>query len=185
MLLRSHCAGALSGKELFAIEGSRAPKTGSQPDDLEELEKWIKNPKNPFIAATTLLKAYPSLLRAGMSTNSGDELNLRHLHCSQTHCRCTQRACQRPSQTTTCTTETSNTLSMNCNWRITMVFLNSRTKGNCICATTEMSTTLTPRTAHLALHNNGHVKNRSRTAPEECVDSLLHSLHCGYLFLHA
>ena len=31
----------------------------------------------------TLQKAYPSLLRTKMSTNSGDELNLRHFHCSR------------------------------------------------------------------------------------------------------
>ena len=54
-----------------------------------------------------------------------------------------------------------DTLSMNCNWRISLVF--NRTKGNCICSTTGMSTTLTPRTAHLALHNNGHVKNRFKS----------------------
>ena len=36
--------------------------------------------------------------------------------------------------------QTSNTLSMYCNWRISMVFW---TIGNCLCATTELSTTLT------------------------------------------
>ena len=35
------------------------------------------------------------------------------------------------------------------------------------CVTTGMSTTLTTETAHLALHNNGHVKPGPRTAPGE------------------
>ena len=88
---------------------SRAPKTGDQlRDNLEERKKCGKQRKPSFIAAiTALLKAeYLSLLRAGMSTDFGDELNLGRIH---THghrdvhnldelrhrgtCRCTQRAC--------------------------------------------------------------------------------------------
>ena len=46
--------------------------------------------KLPLIAATThsCSCAYQPLLRRGMSTNTGDELNLRHLHCRETTCRC-------------------------------------------------------------------------------------------------
>ena len=45
MLLQSHCAGALDGKELFAIEGSENWR--STPDDLEERENGLKKrPKN-------------------------------------------------------------------------------------------------------------------------------------------
>ena len=46
------------------------------------------------------------------------------------------------------------------------VFLNRGTIGICICATTEMSTTST-RELRTTLHNNGHVKNWSKAAPEE------------------
>ena len=35
-----------------------------------------------------MLKTYPSLLRTGMSTDSGNKLNLRHLHCRETQRRC-------------------------------------------------------------------------------------------------
>ena len=68
----------------FRCECSRAPKTGAQlRDNPEEREKCGKTAKKPFIAAITpLLKvAYPSLLHNRMSTDSGDERNLRHLYC--------------------------------------------------------------------------------------------------------
>ena len=41
-------------------------------------------PKKPFIAPNSR-KAYLSLLRTGMATKSGDELDLRHFHCSREH----------------------------------------------------------------------------------------------------
>ena len=66
--------GALDGKELFTIEGSENWR--STPDYLEEREKWPKKDQKTTIAA-------PSLLRPGMSTNSGNELCLRHLHSSR------------------------------------------------------------------------------------------------------
>ena len=111
---------------------SRAPKTGAQlRDNPEEREKCEKPPKNPSSPPTawrlhSLHCGYPSLLRTGRSTNSGDELNLRHLprapdadlHNRDTvppseHCNCgtstvfrsvqphtpvvvQQRACERP-----------------------------------------------------------------------------------------
>ena len=70
---------------------SRAPKTGAQlRDNLEEREKWPKRQKKPFIAAiTATAKKHRTSLccTTGMSTDSRDELNLRHLHCEQHHCR--------------------------------------------------------------------------------------------------
>ena len=56
--------------------------------------------------------------------------------------------------------QTSTTVSMDCNWRISMSFRG--TKRICICAGTEMSTTST-RKLCTTLHNNGHVKNRSKS----------------------
>ena len=46
MLLRSHCAGALDGKELFTIEGSENWR--STPDDLEESEKAAFHDEKPY-----------------------------------------------------------------------------------------------------------------------------------------
>ena len=40
------CKGALDGKELFTIEGSKNWR--STPDDLEEREKWPKNSETPL-----------------------------------------------------------------------------------------------------------------------------------------
>ena len=71
----------------------------------------------------------------------------------------------------------SITLSMNCNWRISVVYRTVETM-RIACVTTGMSTTLTTKTAHLALHNNGHVKPGPRTAPGESLRSAAR-LHCG------
>ena len=80
--LRTNCAGALDGKELFTIEGSENWR--STPDNVEERKNGLKRPKkNPSSSPQTpLLRAdYPSLLRNVISTDSGDELNLWHFHC--------------------------------------------------------------------------------------------------------
>ena len=107
-------------------------------------------PKNPSHRhKPPLLKAeYLSLVRAGMSTTSGDEQNLGHFHphdhrdvhnlvdCVMSTCRCTQRHVNHLVQelrrssavfsttalgTCTGTTGTTNTLSVYCNCRISMV----------------------------------------------------------------
>ena len=112
-----------------------------------------------------------SLTLTGMSTTLStqeyDELQLWELDCLL-HCT---RELAGPAR------QTSNTLPMNCNWRISMVFRTGKTKGNCICATTEMSTTLTTRTAQLALHNNLHVKPGPKAAPEGISTENYLSLH--------
>ena len=51
----------------------------STPGQSGGARKKAKKAKKP----STQLKACPSLLRTEMSTNSGDELSLRHLHCSR------------------------------------------------------------------------------------------------------
>ena len=39
-------------------------------------------------------------------------------------------------------------------------------------------------TVHVALHNNGHVNNRSKSSQhQENLNGHLHSLHCGYTSL--
>ena len=72
--------GALDGKELFTIEGS---KTGAQLQTTwRSAKNGLKKARNrsspPYPA-----ESVPSLLRTEMSTNSGDELSLGHLHCSR------------------------------------------------------------------------------------------------------
>ena len=44
--LRMYCAGALDGKEPFAIEGSENWR--STPDNLKEREKWPERPRKPL-----------------------------------------------------------------------------------------------------------------------------------------
>ena len=71
---------------------SRAPKTGAQlRDNPEEREKCGKTAKNSLQRRhNPLLKAEcPPLLRTGMSTDSGDELNLWHFHCRNRRCMIT------------------------------------------------------------------------------------------------
>ena len=110
---------------------SRAPKTGAQlRDNPEEREKCGKTAKNPFIAAITpLLKAaYRSLLHNKMSTDSGDERNLRHLYCwrdpnlSLHDHRTSITAESTRGTNTTCTTGTSATLKERCNCGTFAVF---------------------------------------------------------------
>ena len=61
---------------------SRARKTGAQLQttwrSAKNAEKQRKTPSPPPYAETC-----PSLLRTKMSNSSGDELNLRHFHCSR------------------------------------------------------------------------------------------------------
>ena len=143
----------------------RAPKTGAQlRDNPEEREKWRKTEKTPLHRRhkTRLLKAEClSLLRAGMSTNSGDHVHPHDhrdvttlLNCATGTCG-SQRACQRPCPELhrlqlwefgcllhTCTQELDrhnkvidhlvNVQQLENLWR---------TRGICICATTGMSTT--------------------------------------------
>ena len=110
---------------------SRAPKTGAQlRDNPEEREKCGKTAINPFIAAITpLLKAaYQSLLHNKMSTDSGDERNLRHLYCwrdpnlSLHDHRTSITAESTRGTNTTCTTGTSATLKERCNCGTFAVF---------------------------------------------------------------
>ena len=132
-----------------------------------------KRPKQTLIAAIPV----PVSCELECPTNSGDELNLWHLHAASprisagsepwalvdhhpasvvAHNEHVNDLVQRVRRAATVgaqlspprlhpktagpAPQTSTTLSMYCNWRISMV---SRTKGNCLCATTEMSTTLT------------------------------------------
>ena len=171
MLLRSHCAGALDNEELFAIEGSENWRStpGQTRRARNMTQKASKTPSPPPKPAT--LKAENlSLLQAGKSSNSGDELNLGHFHPHDhrdVHNLVELRhghlslhtACQRPCpELDDCNcgtsavfptpalgnwtgTTTSITLSMYCNGRISMEL--NRTMGICLCTTTEMSTTST------------------------------------------
>ena len=85
---------------------SRDPKTGAQLQTTWRSAKMRKNRPKPLPPPYT---AESKPVSAGMSTDSGDELNLRHLHCRET-------------RTTTCTTGTSSTLSMSANCRTSTVF---------------------------------------------------------------
>ena len=58
-------------------------KWRSTPDDLEEREKRPKKAEKHSSPPYPRRKRTP-LLRTGMSTGSGYELNLRHLHCRKT-----------------------------------------------------------------------------------------------------
>ena len=89
---------------------SRVPKTGAQlRDNPEEREKFGKTRPEPLHRRHHPAESKPRLAATGMSTDSGDELNLKHLHWRET-------------RTTTCTTGTSSTLSMSANWRTSTVF---------------------------------------------------------------
>ena len=69
--LRSDCAGALDDKELFIIEGSENWRsTPGRPGGARKMPTPT-SPPNP--------RKSPPSLHTGRSTNSGDELNLRHL----------------------------------------------------------------------------------------------------------
>ena len=73
---------------------SRLRNWRSTPDNLEEREKWPKKAEKPFITAaitTTAKSRVPISVATGMSTDSGDELNLGHFHCrnTQRHCMIT------------------------------------------------------------------------------------------------
>ena len=62
---------------------SRAPKTGAQLQTTwRSAKNGKKRPKKPS-SPPNPGKAYPSQLRTGRSTDSGDKLNLRHLHCRE------------------------------------------------------------------------------------------------------
>ena len=66
-------------------ECSWAPKTGAQlRDNPEEREKMLKKRPKPVIAAIThCIKSSTTLCcTTGLSTDSGDELNLKHCHYS-------------------------------------------------------------------------------------------------------
>ena len=67
---------------------SRAPKNWrSTPGQPEEREKMAQNAsKKPIIATITQLQKLrtQNCCTTGMSTEAGDELNLRHFHCLQT-----------------------------------------------------------------------------------------------------
>ena len=121
---------------------SRAPKTGAQlRDNPEEREKCVRAAKIPSIATNTnklhsLHCGYPSLRRTGKSANSGDELNLRHLHCSRDNLSLHDHRDVQPSMN--CTKKTSTTLSRYCN-----------------CGTSTVFSTTNPD-----MRNNGHVNNR-------------------------
>ena len=114
-------------------------------------------------------KTCPSLRRTGMSANSGDELNLRHLHCSRDNLSLHDRRDVQPSNCSTCTTGTSTTLSTRC--------------------TTGMSTTLsknwtTQRRRQLRnLHSFLHCLNSLHLQPDD--DELqLRNLHSFQHHVH-
>ena len=113
------CTGALDDEELFVIEGPENWRsTPGQPRGARKL--WKNRKKSPPSQPTTrklhsLHCGYPSQRRTGMSANSGDELNLRHLHCSRDNLSLHDRRDVQPSMNcSTCTTGTSTTLSTRC-----------------------------------------------------------------------
>ena len=57
-------------------------------NSLEEREKWRKKSKKTLHRRHTHAESVPVSVRTGMSTDSGDELNLRHPHCRETLRRC-------------------------------------------------------------------------------------------------
>ena len=134
---------SLDGKELFTIEGSE--KRRSTPDDLEEREKCrisrrkkhlhhhsrhtVRMSMNCASRTCTCSKKNATPGPSQFSDHSASvvdinghvndnvhastSLQLWDLDCLLTDC--TRGTCL------TCTTETSNTLSVNCNWRISVV----------------------------------------------------------------
>ena len=141
-----------------------APNLGRSAKNASKMRQNTphRHPANRHIPLHSLHCAYLSLLRTGISTILGDELNLWHVPlfkrlqelvvaCSQGRVPTTMsstapveasRASGSERTYTTCKTTTSTTLSMHCNWGNRSGPRKHLDHGDQLCATTEMSMTL-------------------------------------------